>query len=436
MKLPFEQWLQTQSLPEEALSIVEEGIKCYKIGAYRASFLMSYYFLLKVLKHRLENAKDAKPDSISLKSWQGLLQKIQDDSVWDQTVFDTTQWKESDGRSKIYLINNDLREDMVYWRRKRNDCAHSKDNIISYPHVESFWLFIQSNLSKFIVNGGREGLLNKIEKHFDPKYTQPGQDCTYIIELIPYVVRKSEISDLLKDIHEILKKQSSYMYIEDKEDVYYSFWKDIAFSTNRELNESFIEFITSNNDIFTDFITVYPEKLLMCVEKEELIRQFWKEDFFKRGVLGTDEFWNLAIILLNNEVIPVDERESFVRRLALKSSSRGISLEQITVLKKHGLFRHIREYLFVNDRLTQLHNGYHNANSNAQLIIFYLKNEQLDDVVVATLNSLLYGMSFGTFVELFSDFLKKNPDFSKPFKESVELQGLKLAPIFEEKQEG
>lgn len=435
MRLPFEQWLQSQNFPEEALAIVEEGIKCYKIGAYRASFLMSYYFLLKVLKHRLEHAKDSRPDSVSLKTWQDLLIKIQDDSAWDQTVFETTQWKESDGRSKIYLINNDLREDMVYWRRKRNDCAHTKDNIISYPHVEAFWLFIQSNLQKFIVNGGREGLLNKIEKHFDSKYTKPGQDYKFIIEQIPFVVKESELSNLLKDIDTILKNQSSYMYIEDKEDVYYSFWRDIAFSPNRSVNEGFIDFITSDSETFIDFITVYPEKLLSCLEKEEMIRHFWKELFFGRGVGNSEGFWDLALILLNNNIIPEDERNPFVRKLALQGNKAELNEEQITALRKYGFFGHIKEYLFVSDRLTQLHNGYNNANSNATFIIFYLKHEPIDDVVVACLNSLLYGMRYGRFLDFFEDFLKKNPSFSDTFKESVKRQGLSIAPIFGEEKE-
>src|SRR5690606_11961493 len=155
----FEKYIESQEFTEESLSIIAEGIKCYKVGAYRAAFLMSYYFFLKVLKERLEQSKHTKPDSLDQPTWQNLLKKINDDTVWDQTVFETTQWKLADGRSKIYLISNDLREDMIYWRRKRNDCAHSKDNLISYPHVESFWLFIQSNLNKFIVNGGRESLL-------------------------------------------------------------------------------------------------------------------------------------------------------------------------------------------------------------------------------------------------------------------------------------
>lgn len=399
MNLKFEQWIQYQNLPVEALSIVEQ-------------------------------AKDSKPDSVPQTTWQDLLNKIQDDSVWDQTVFDTTQWKEQDGRSKIYLINNDLREDMVYWRRKRNDCAHSKDNIISYPHVESFWLFIQSNLNKFIVNGCREGLLNKIKKHFDPKFTPPGQNYNFIIEQIPLVVKVNEISELLKEIDEILEKQSGYFYIEDREDVYYHFWKDIAFADNKELNDSFIDFITSTHEIFIKFITVYPEKLLSCAMKEELIRLFWKELFFKRGVLGSDEFWNLAINLLKNDMIPSDEIESFVRKLALKGAKRDLSDDQIGFLRKYGFFEHIREYLFVDDKLTQLHNGYKNANALASIIIFYLDNEPLDDTVVACLNSLLFGLKYGTFYDLFDNFLEKNPSFHSSFRESVKQQGLKLAPIF------
>ncbi|MFD1736198.1 hypothetical protein ACFSCX_06425 [Bacillus salitolerans] len=430
MNLKFEDYIQSQNFSPEAVSLIKEAIKCYKIGAYRASFLMSYYFVLKVLKHRLEQAKNSRPDTISEGTWQGLLNKIQDDSVWDQTVFDTTQWKIADGRSKVYLINNDLREDMVYWRRKRNDCAHSKDNIISYPHVESFWLFIQSNLSKFIVNGGREGLLNKIEKHFDSNLTQPGQDYSYLIEQIPFVVKTSEISDLLRNINDLLKN-ISYLYIEDKEDDFYKFWKDIAFSTNEAVNEGFIQFITSDHDIFKDFITVYPEKLLMCTKDGELIRLLWNDYFFKRGIINSDGFWDLAIILLENNLIDPSEKGSFVEKLALNGSIQKIKTEQIATLRKHGFFQPIREYLFEDQKLIKPHTGYNTANSLVPLIMFYIKNEELlDDLVISHLNSLLEKMTFGSFFDAFSKYLEENPSVTEVYVKNIERQGLKPAPIF------
>lgn len=435
MKLEFERYLDSQNFSDETMSLIDEGIKCYKIGAYRASFLMSYYFFLKVLKERLEQSKHTKPDSLDQSTWQGLLQKINDDTVWDQTVFETTQWKLADGRSKIYLINNDLREDMVYWRRKRNDCAHTKDNIISYPHVEAFWLFIQSNLNKFIVNGGRESLLNKYETHFDPVYTRPGEDYDYLVQPIPLVVNKRDIPELLKDIDEILENKSNFLYIEDTESVYYSFWKVISCSSNEDINKGFIEFITSSQDIFIKFITVYPEKFMMCTYKTQLIREFWKEKFFSREVKSSNGYWDLAIILLENEIIDENDVSRFVRRLGLGGKYSRLTENQIDKLRVFDFFKYIKAYLFEGDLFTQPYNGYNNANTNTNLIMFYLKNEQLDEVVVRSLNGLLSGMHYGAFIDIFTRFKSSNPDFVNDFVKKAEDAGITVAAIFEETTE-
>lgn len=429
MKLEFEKYLESQNFTDESMSLINEGIKCYKVGAYRASFLLSYYFFLKVLKERLEQSKHTKPDSLDLNTWQGLLQKINDDTIWDQTVFETTQWKLKDGRSKIYLINNDLREDMVYWRRKRNDCAHSKDNLISYPHVESFWLFIQSNLNKFIVNGGREALLNKYTMHFDPKYTKPGEDYQYLIQPIPLVVDKRDIPELLKDIDSILE-DGSILYIEDKESAYYSFWKDISTSSNEDINKGFIEFITSSKEIFVKFITVYPEKLLMCVDKTQLIREFWTDMFFGRKVKGSDGYWDLAITLLTNNIIDEPEVIRFVRKLALGGHYNRLTKEQIEKLRHYDFFKYLKSSLFEGNLFTQPFNGYNNANASTKKIMFYIENEPLDEVVVRSLNALLHGLHYGEFFDTFTRYIENHPDFVEKFVGIVEEIRVTLAPLF------
>lgn len=429
MKLEFEKYLETQNFTEESMSVINEGIICYKVGAYRAAFLMSYYFFLKVLKERLEQSKHTKPDSLTQPVWQNLLIKINDDTVWDQTVFETTQWKLDDGKSKIYLINNDLREDMVYWRRKRNDCAHSKDNLISYPHVESFWLFIQSNLNKFIVNGGRESLLDKYKTHFDPTYTKPGEDFQYLIQPIPLVVNNREIPDLLKDIDLILEEKSDYSYIEDKESPYYSYWKEISHSNSDCLNKGFIDFITSDMELFKKFIPVYPEKLLMCLHKTQLIREFWKEKFFSRQVKGSEGYWNLAIALLTNKIIDEDEINHFVKMLALGNRLNELEKEQIDILRNYNFFKQMKKYLFEEDLFSQPYNGYNNANSSTNRIMFYLKNEELDEVSVRSLNALLHGLKYGSFFDTFTAYIEEKQKFHEKFIEIAEDNNIPLAPI-------
>ena len=41
MKIPFEKWIEDNSIPEEAKELFAESIICYKISAYRSAFIMS-----------------------------------------------------------------------------------------------------------------------------------------------------------------------------------------------------------------------------------------------------------------------------------------------------------------------------------------------------------------------------------------------------------
>lgn len=81
---------------------------------------------------------------------------LRKEEKWDEEVNECV--KKNDPNKVIFNISDDLRNQYLYWKNRRNDCAHFKKNIIDYFHVESFWLFLQSNLVKFAVNGSKEQL--------------------------------------------------------------------------------------------------------------------------------------------------------------------------------------------------------------------------------------------------------------------------------------
>ncbi|MEH7855534.1 hypothetical protein V7652_23950, partial [Bacillus thuringiensis] len=114
MQLHFESWIneQKQNISEDALVLFKESIICYRVGAYRASFLMSYLGFMKALKDRL--LRSEKPDLIDDGKWSSIRKTLNDDNKWETTVFTTTQEKEKD-RSKYYLISSDLMEEIPYW---------------------------------------------------------------------------------------------------------------------------------------------------------------------------------------------------------------------------------------------------------------------------------------------------------------------------------
>jgi hypothetical protein len=233
MEIHFESWIKKQEISEESQMLFDDAVKCYRIGVYRAAFLMSYLGFMKAIRDRL--LKSPKPHLIHEKDWSKILNDLRDDKLWEEKVFTCIEEKEKEKRgedgekfppvSKIFLVSNDVIEDMPYWRRMRNTCAHAKDSIISHSNVEAFWGFLESHLAKFIVNGGRQALLEKIRKHFDSTQRKPSFEFSYLIDQIPQVVKISEISGLLR---EIIYEKVVPLHL-NEERMHNSFWKNIAY---------------------------------------------------------------------------------------------------------------------------------------------------------------------------------------------------------------
>ncbi|SMQ86976.1 hypothetical protein SAMN05444673_7069 [Bacillus sp. OV166] len=304
MEIHFEKWIKQQDVSEDALTLFDESIICYRVGAYRASFLMSYLGFMKTLRDRL--LRSPMPSLIPHESvWQKARNDLKDDKKWEEKVFDLTQenykiQEENRSIGKVFLISMDLIDEMPYWRKKRNECAHAKDTIIGYSHVDTFWLFLESNLSKFVVNGGKEALLNKYSLYLDKRFTQPGTDFNHLIEEIPLVVKNNEIPEFYKEI------EDNYIPLDDqKSKIGFKFWHEIAYSPNRTLNDAFLEYIISDNDVLVRFLEVFPDKLLLLKTQSTLIRHFWTELLFKVYRLSSESFWELSIILLRNRKICV-----------------------------------------------------------------------------------------------------------------------------------
>lgn len=430
MQLHFESWIneQRQNISEDALVLFEESIICYRVGAYRASFLMSYLGFMKALKDRL--LRSEKPDLVEDGKWNSIRKTLNDDNKWETTVFTTTQEKEKDS-SKYYLISSDLMEEIPYWKKKRNECAHAKDTIISHSHIETFWLFLESNYAKFVVNGGKEALLNKIKQHFDSNFTRPGSDPTYLIKEIPLVVKEYELPILLQEIY------SDCVYFDEifiNEDEYF-FWKKVAYSSDNRLSRAFLKFIEMKEDVFTTLIFIFPDKLIEFSDNITLIRQFWKKLLFEHLKYYTDNAWEVITIILRQGWIPNEEMAGFINKLYRAFSTLGMpTLEQAKILNEHGLLKIIKDYIFVSGKLNQ-YGGYNLANEQSLTILYYLTHELLDDVVVKELNELFKNFSRGVFLEAMESYIKDNPKFILEFRKLAEENSIILTDFFKDTSE-
>lgn len=85
MNLSFENWIYNQGFSKDSTALFEESIKCYRVGAYRGAYMLSYVAFLVVIKERL--LKSEKPDGVSEGEWEhGVLKFLRDDDVWEETV--------------------------------------------------------------------------------------------------------------------------------------------------------------------------------------------------------------------------------------------------------------------------------------------------------------------------------------------------------------
>ncbi|QUW39959.1 hypothetical protein [Bacillus cereus] len=434
MNLHFETWIKEQHISEEALILFDESIKCYRVGAYRASFLMSYLGFMKSLRDRL--LKSGKPNLIHVEEWKKTRNDLRNDKIWEETVLKTIEEKTKPKqgskevpRNKVYLINNDLIDEVPYWRKKRNECAHAKETIIGYSHVETFWLFLQSNLAKFVVNGGKEALLNKIEKHFDENYTQPNADVSYLIKEIPLVVKIHEIPELLKEIY------VNYVELDEifSGEMEVSFWSKIAYSDNNNVKNAFLEFIETDTDIFSVFIGMFPDKLIEFSNNQELIRNFWNKILFEHIAKISNSYWELVSIVLRNGWVPSTETKRFISKVYEHFDKYNFpEQEQTKIFREHGLLKMIKKNIFESRKLTKP-GGNKLANESSNMIIYYLDNESLDGIVVKELNHLFETLEYGKFFEKIKKYIEENPRFISDFRRVASEHQIILTEFFKEK---
>jgi hypothetical protein len=145
MKLQLEQWLDDQTLSSESRSCYEESFICYKVAAYKAALLFGYLGFLTTIRDRILQSRS--PQGIPEDRWTKIQKDVSNHALWDAATFDATQHKNP---APIFAIDQELRDQVKFWKDRRNDCAHSKQNQIIAAHCEAFYAFVRSTLNRFI----------------------------------------------------------------------------------------------------------------------------------------------------------------------------------------------------------------------------------------------------------------------------------------------
>ena len=353
MKLLIEDWSQ-KNLTENAVDLMEEAVMCYKVGAYRSAYLMSYLAFKTTIRERVLNAPQ--PDGIDDRCWKDqILAPLDNDNKWEETLNNIVIAAKDEGKGvgAVFKYTNydRIKNRYEYWKNIRNSCAHAKDEHITSSTVEQFWNYMQDDLPVFYVLGGKQYLLDKL--CYDYKYFQ--------------TVGREELENVLKDISIIYKRDVTecFSLFYDRiprclqlDDRNVEFWEIIINGTNKEIQEGFLDFFYSRNDaeLFMHWYQLFPQLFhLMINIHREIIQETLAPRLEKqRYYLSEDVFWHLLVEILkvDGKLINIDTVTSDYYKFKM-IEKMNLNEEELEVLHKYKVFKKFLLYagykFFKND---------------------------------------------------------------------------------------
>jgi hypothetical protein len=373
MKLPIEEWLELQDFNESIKSLFSESITCYKASAYRAAFLFSYLGFQSVIKDRVLKAE--KPENIHERAWEQIKNNLRKEDSWDTEVNECI--KKSDENKRVFILTEDLRQQAIYWKFRRNDCAHSKPNIINFSHVESFWAFLYSNLPKFVVNGGKDSLLQKIERHFDPNFTKQDASFLHLIQEVPNAIYEDQLEDFLEKLNEIFDKYEPWYPIIAERSI--AFWNELI-KIGGSISNAVITLIKKDIDLESAFLNRYSDNVLKFYgDSPSEVRNLWRAKF---KAMNHVKFKVLSSLLRNNLLEDKEEVFNHVIKNLGQTSPQDL---EVPILMQHGYFLVYKKLVFCNE--SPLINRFEWGNSSKDSVGSHLDIIGLDDDIVKNINN-------------------------------------------------
>ena len=407
MKIYFEKWIEDNQIFEEAMNLFMESISCYRIGAYRSAFIMSYIAFQNILKQRILNAS-LMPTNISENMWNEICSKLRDEDEWDNKVAECVK---RTAPNKIFLIPASAVTLYDGFRCVRNICAHGKSGKIEYFHVENLWNYIQENYLKFVVNGGKSGIIKMIEDHYDTSITPLGTDCTYILDNIKIGLKDDEIECMLDELYQLSVKESPYGNHFSPKVRQIDLWDKLVNSSTQLIQEHIITFFKNKHtDVIDHFIERYPHTAELFMSDEHFLRKLWKEIIFNEWATWCEGTWIVLNKIIDNNVVPEKEKDEFNQNL-YKFIGKLFPNEKVELLKKTDYFHRLKNDLFYRNQYSYP-NTFYRANDNAKNIVQYLNVCGMDLESVEIINYIVGQMQYGEFIDCIKKYLQTSDNWS------------------------
>jgi hypothetical protein len=405
MNLPLQNWLNTQKISKEALSSFEESFICFKVGAYKASLLLAYLGFINVIRDRIIIAPP--PNGIVAHRWSTIQATAKDPDAWDKTVFDAMQQKNP---FPIFVISDDVRDQVKYWKDRRNDCAHSKQNKIIAAHVESLYAFIESNLGKFVVNGSRNEMIRRILDYFNPSLTAPSEPLTPIIHDLLHALMVAEYPSFIVETINALDSLQNPLPIPssiENPDVI-KFLGACFQDGNDDLREACKTSLIANDVLLMQFLRQQSDKVYILQNEHQKIRQIWHDEIF------SSYFKNdipLLCSLLHASLIPQNEIPETMAR-AIKVGLHQLPTDpDLETLIQYGFYIELEKAI-----VDGLLDNFSWANNNKRLIGKYLSDKRISREIAGALYHAFLGEYYAWHLaEYLNDFFSQRLDKKAEF---------------------
>lgn len=258
-----------KSVSDDVYGLFCDSIKCFRSSIYRPAYILAYQGVMQHFRYLLLHSP--KPDLYNQKKWEGVQRKLKDDKTFDTEIFECTQHKSQPNANPPVVAELDMpdeiRLDFVYWRNRRNDCAHYKSYEINNSHVLAFYSFLNQYLMRITVEGGMNSLLREFKDACDETKTSPNTSLQPLIDKILCMVAPDQMNvffDQLCGVTDMFRCPGGK---------YYKILKDILVSSNIELKDYVIKYLRSVS-FLSDFIFDNSDMVGVLIEKEEA-REFW-----------------------------------------------------------------------------------------------------------------------------------------------------------------
>lgn len=309
--------------------ILNDAIRCYRNGIARPALMLSYIAFIQAVRDNL--LKSDMPKGFNEPRWKASMSKLRQENAWDEQVISCIKCRDN---PPYFELTDSLRDDVCYWRNRRNDCAHYKDSEITLSHVAAFWVFIMDNYNKFTPIGSLMQSVNDYKRHYNVSITPKGTSTEVIFKRLCLAIKTED--DLLL----FLKETDSCMEYEEQAQLLHDLLMDERHKTK------VISLLTGKWKRVKMYLALKPADVSVVLgNNPEMTRKFWYEDFMLFASCA-----NVYVEMLRAKMIPQGEIKESLEMLLKHEYKRSAfyldNPEDFNVLKENGLYDiFIEEYL-------------------------------------------------------------------------------------------